>query len=239
MSLGCKNLVDLIDANCGTTSTSYPTAQKIMDINLALDKIWSLIFQASGIWHFDDSNHTDYPIITTNLVSGQRDYSFTSDESGNLILEIFRVMVADPNGVFYDLQQVNQNQANAESMSMVDGQNIQGQPSKYNKTANGIFLDAIPNYSYDNGLKLFIDREASYFVALDTFYNTKKPGFAGIFHEYLALRPSYMYAYRKGLQNVKALQTEMLLMEDKIEEYYSKRNKDEKTWTIPKYRSSR
>ena len=239
MSLGASQLITLIDDNCGTNSVSYPTAKKIVDINLALDKIWQIILQASGIWHFDDSNQIDYPIITTNLVSGQRDYTFTTDEQGNIILEIYRVMIKGTDGIYYDLKQIDQNKTNYESLGMVDGQDINSFPDKYNKTANGIFLDPIPNYDSTDGLKIFIDREASYFIVLDTFYNTKRPGFAGIFHEYLALRPSYQYAYRKGLQNTKALQTEMLLMEDKIEEFYSKRNKDQTNQIIPKYRSSR
>jgi len=247
MSLNALQLVTLIDDNCGTTSTSYPTAKKVVDINLALDKFMSIALPASGIWHLDDSNHTDYPILTTNLVSGQRDYSFTVDENDNLILEIYRVMVADEDGVFYDITQIDQNQSNAQSLSMVDGQDTEGAITKYNKTANGIFLDAIPNYSKTGGLKVFIDREASYFTALDTFYTTKKPGFAGILHEYLAIRPSYYFALRKGLKNATALGNELLKYEGderlgipgSIGEFYSKRNKDQKNQIIPKYRSSR
>jgi hypothetical protein len=239
MSLNANQLITLIDDNCGTTSSSYPTATKVRDINLALDKFWSIALQASGIWHFDDSNHTDYPILTTNIYSGQRDYAFTTDENGNIILEIYRVMVAGTDGIFYDLEEVDQNQKNFKSLSMVDGQNLTGKPTRYNKTSNGIFLDVIPDYDMTNGLKIFIDREASYFTTLDTFYTSKKPGFAGIFHEYLALRPSYQYAYRKGFKNAKSLQTEMLIMEDKIEEYYSKRGKDQKPQIIINLRSSR
>lgn len=238
MSLHANQLITLIDDNCNTTSSSYPTAKKVVDINLALDRILALIFQADGRWKFDDSNHTDYPIITTDLVSGQRDYSFTSDDTGNLILEVYRVMVANEDGRFYDLTLEDQ-LIRGRAMGMVSGQNLTGKPSKYNKLANGIFLDSIPNYNYTDGLKIFINREASYFTALDTFYTTKKPGFAGLFHEYLALRPSYQYAYRKGLKNASILKVEMKEMEDKVEEFYSKRSKDEPTRIITKHRSSR
>jgi hypothetical protein len=148
-------------------------------------------------------------------------------------------MVANRSGVFYDLHQIDQNRANPESLSMVDGQNVQGQPSKYNKTGKGIYLDAIPNYSYTDGIKIFIDREASYFTVLDTFYNTKKPGFAGIFHEYLALRPAYQYCYRRQLKKANSLKAEMIEMEQQIEEFYSKRNKDQANRIIPKFRTSR
>lgn len=239
MSLGAKQICDLIDDNCGTTSTSYPTAKKIVDANLAFDRIWAIILQASGIWHFDDTNYADQPVITANLVSGTRTYAFTADSNSNLLLQIFRVMVANPNGEFYDLRQVDQNQANFESLSMVNGLDVQGQPNRYNKTGKYISLDPIPNYSVANGIKVFIDREASYFTVLDTFYNTKKPGFAGIFHEYLALRPSYQYCRRKGLPQANALYAEMIDMESKVEEFYAKRDRDQVNRLMPKYRNSR
>jgi hypothetical protein len=223
-------IVDLIYANTGLNTTSYPLAEVTRDVNIALDKALSIILQADGKWQFDDSNHTDYPIITTNLVDGQRDYSFTTDEQGNLILDIYRVMVKDQDGKFYDIQPVDQQTRGTDSLGFVDGQNEEGEPTKYDKTANGIFLDKIPSYNSTGGLKIFINRETTYFTASDT---TKKPGFAGIFHEYLALRPSYQVAYRKGLQNVQLLREEMLLMEQKIKEYYGQRAKDEKVRIAP------
>lgn len=239
MSLACANLITLIDDNCGTNSTSYPTAKKVVDMNTALDRVWSIILQASGLWHFDDTNYTDQPVITANLVSGTRKYAFSADSNSNLLLEIYRVMIANPSGVFYDLQQVDQNRANFESIGFVDGQDTQGQPSKYNKTGSYIYLDSVPNYSITNGIKVFIDREASYFTVLDTFYNTKKPGFAGIFHEYLALYPAFQFCRRKGLQQTNNLYISVKEMEEKIEEFYSKRNKDQDTRIIPKFRSSK
>lgn len=220
-----KGIVETIDRNCGTTNIQYPLVDKAADANLALDAFFAIAIQASGKWQLDDSNHTKDPIILTDLVDGQRDYHFTVDEQSNLILDFYRVMVADENGRFYDLDLVDQQSKGAETIPMVDGQEVEGKPNKYDKTANGIFLDPVPSYNYTKGLKIFINREASYFVSTDT---TKKPGIAGIFHEYLALRPSYQYAHRKGLSNAKALQTELLLMEKKIEEYYGKRAKDER-----------
>jgi hypothetical protein len=235
MSANFSQIVALIDRNCKSNSSSYTIADKTADINLALDKVFDLIFQNSSTWNFDDSNHDDYPIITTDLVAGQRDYSFTTDEEGNLILDIFKVVVADQNGRFYDILPVDQ-QSQPGLEAFYNGQNLQGKPNKYDKTANGIFLDAIPDYSVTGGLKIFINREGSYFMTSDT---TKKPGFAGLFHEYLALRPSYMYAYRNSLPNVNVLKQEMLEMEDKIANHFSQRPRDERQQIIPKWRNPR
>lgn len=228
-------IIELIDANCNTDSTQYPTADKTRDINLALDRVLALIFEVGGTWQFDDSNHTDYPILTTNLVSGQRDYSFTADQNSNLILEIYKVMIADPNGVYQEVYPVDVESSRAPT-SFDDGLNIGGIPFTYDKMANGIFLDPIPNYNYTGGLKIYVSREGSYFAASDT---TKKAGFAGLFHEYLALRPSYQYAFRKGLPVAAAFKRDMLEMEEAIKEYYRSREKDSPRFIRAIRRSSR
>lgn len=243
MSLELSEIITLIDDNVQTDSVKYPVASKVRDINVALDKVWSIILPAAGKWQLDDTNHADYPIITTNLVQGQRDYSFTSDEQGNLILDIYKVQIKDPSGIYRDLLPVDQQAqstlptdipniaAGIPPSTMTDGQETQGVPTCYDKTGNGIFLDLVPAYDSIDGLRIFINREASYFTVGDT---TKKPGFAGIFHEYLALRPSYQYAYRKGLQNTVALQSEMLRMESEMKAYYGRRDKDTRKRLSPR-----
>jgi len=222
-SVSKSGIIELIDASVGSNSTSYPLLDKTRDVNLALDKALSIIFDADGTWQFDDSNHTDYPIITTDLVANQRDYTFTSDENGNLILEIYKVMIKDEDGYYFDIYPVDM-QSQPE-VALYDGRDTAGTPYIYDKTANGFFLEPIPEYSATDGIKVFINREASYFTSSDT---TKKPGFAGIFHEYLALRPAYQYAYRNSLPQTGTLQNEMLRIEQEIRDYYSRRSRDER-----------
>lgn len=229
-----NGMINLCEDYCGfndgdISGNSTLLAKFTGYLNLALDDAWSVILQATGKWHMDDSNYTDYPMITTNIVSGQRDYSFVNDGSGNLILEIYRVMVADPTGVYHEIYPVDQFQTtmktgNLENTDpMIDGKNASGTPTRYSKTANGIFLDVVPNYSIASGLKVFIDREASYFATTDT---TKKPGFAGIFHQYLPLWASEFYAGIKTLTTLKKLNADKIQMRRDIQEYYARRDKD-------------
>lgn len=234
MSLNFTQIVDTINSNVKSNDERYSIADKTRDINLALDRALALIFQVGGMWQFDDSNQTDYPIITTSLVSGQRDYTFTSDEQGNLILDIYKVFVADSTGVFHEVFPVDV-QSGA-PYNYTSGLNVGGIPNTYDKTANGFFLDPIPNYTRANGLKVYINREGSYFTVADT---TKKAGFAGHFHEYLALRPSYQYAYRNGLKNANVLKSEMLEMEEEIKSYYNTRERDVQKRIIGVRRSAR
>lgn len=220
-------VIQLIERNCGfndgdITNNSTLFAQFTGDVNLALDRVLAIIFKAGGTWQFDDSNHTNYPIIMTNLVSGQRDYTFTVDTSGNLILDVYKVFVTNSSGTFYEVFPVDV-QSQEDTRGLSNGLNITGVPFTYDKTANGIFLDPIPSYNYTAGVKVYVNREGSYFSVTD---NVKKPGFAGLFHEYLALRPSYQFAYRNSLANTAALQNEVLLMEKAIATHYGAREKD-------------
>lgn len=191
-------------------------------LNMAYDDALSIIFKADGSWQYDDTNHTDYPFITTNLVSGQRDYNFTNDGSGNLILDVYRVMIKNESGVYFEIDPVDQ-QRDADVDSFYDGQNQTGVPNRYDKTGNGIFLDLIPSYNSAAGLKIFINREASYFLVSDT---TKKPGFDGLCHDYLPLRASYMYARDHSLANTEQLMRDVAIAEKKLKERYSGRQQD-------------
>jgi len=186
------------------------------DINLGVDEVTAMILSADRSRQIDDYNHTKYPIITIDVVSGQRDYSFTQDEQLNLIVHIHKVMCADSSGVLKDLQAVNQQDSGTANDSFNDGNATAGVPYRYDKTADGIFLDPIPNYASTAGLKIFIDREASHFTVSDT---TKKAGFMSLFHEYLVLKPAYRYARDKSLPNATALKRDMLEMRQYITDH--------------------
>jgi hypothetical protein len=231
-------IIQLIERNLGFNPgdiSGNPTLllQFTADVNLGLDDAWATILQSSGEWTLDDTNFSDYPIITANLNSGQYDYPFVTDGSGNIILEIFRVMVMDTSGIFHEIYPISEKTTTQKTGNPISTDSIinegnanadaVGIPQRYDKTGNSILLDPIPNYNQTGGLKVFIDREASYFASQDT---TKKPGFAGIFHEYLALYASSYYADRKSFVSAKALMTRTMNMKRAIQEYYVKRDKD-------------
>lgn len=218
------------DADISGNTTKL--AQWTGSVNLALDKAFHIIFRADGRWQFDDSNHTTYPILTGNLVSGQRDYPFTTDSDSNLILAIQRVFArtstSDP---YYELTPVDVHGDPESSISpFVDGLNTQGSPTRYDKNATGIFLDPIPDSSVTNGLKVYVSREGSYFTTSDT---TKAPGFAGLYHEYVVLEPCYRYARAHNLVNREALKRDVDELEKKITQFYSRRDQHERPIMSP------
>lgn len=193
------------------------------DVNLAMDDYLRIALKASGTWQFDDSNHTDYPIIFTDLISGQQDYTFVKDGSNNLILDIYKVVVRDQNGYGREIYPVDQQTTDTQGTGgrypvadFYDNQPHPGVPLWYDKTANGIFLDCVPNYTTNGastgvyGLEIYINREASYFVYTDT---TKMPGVPGTHHKYFALKPALDYARRNNLAILPRLEAEVLKYE--------------------------
>lgn len=228
-----SGIIQLIEQNCGfndggISGDTTLLAQFTGQVNTTIDEMLGFLFPKGGTWQLDDSNHIDHPFIFTNLVSGQRDYSFDTDEQGNVVLDIYRVMVADSGGTYHEIKARDQqtlNSNNSDTTSYIDGKNTSGTPNTYDKTGSSIFLDPVPNYNYTKGLKVFINREGSYFTTSDT---TKKLGFASLFHEYLALKPSYNYARANSLTNREVLKRDMLEMRQAIIDYYGTREKDVK-----------
>ena len=198
------------------------------DVNVAWDDFLSIAFGPDGTWQLDDSNHTDYPFITTNLISGQRDYTFTVDESSNIILDIYRVMCkTSATGNYQEIYPVDQSTPdylNSESTStFIDGQSLTGAPSRYDKIANGVQLDLIPNYDATAGLKLFVNREPSYFVYTDP---TKKAGVSGNLHKWFYIKPAYDYARRHSLAQLPRLELEVVKFENVIKDSFRRRQRD-------------
>lgn len=226
-----RGIIQLIEREAGLdvgTISNSPTKLKhaTADINLAWDRYLTIALPASGTWQYDDSNHGDYPIIKTNLVSGQQSYTFTTDEQSNLILDIYKVAVL-PSAtatLYEEIYPIDQQTRN-EGDDLVAESTVGGAPCKYDKTANGIFLDPTPNYNATDGLKIYVNREPSYFVYTDT---TKKPGCPGIHHNYFVLKPAHDIARRNSLAIEPSLRAQVALMEQSIDEYFSRRSKDQR-----------
>jgi hypothetical protein len=222
--LNFTQIVNKINRACGTNDTTYPLANKAIDVNLTQDEVWVEALKNNG-WNVDDFNQTDYPIIYTDLVAGQRDYSFITDGSGNRVLDIYKVQIKGADGVYKDIKLVDQ-QSDTADTSMTDGLQLTGAPTTYDLTGNGIFLDLIPNASNVTliaGLKVFIDRTPTYFTSSDT---TKVSGIDALCSDYLYLKPAYEYARDKGLGNREALFRDLQISMEKIKTRYGTRQKN-------------
>lgn len=200
-------------------------------MNRSLDKAVSKILSCDGRWQFDDSNNTDLPIGSTALVSGQADYTLAVSH-----LDIIKVLAKDSAGNLRVITPIDENDLIGERYLNETTTAETGIPQFYDKKGSSIFLYPTPNYASSAGLVVHFQRGPSYFAYTDT---TKTPGFASIFHRYVSLDASLDYAISKSLPQAKNLSTLVQNMETQMEEFYSKRSRDEQKFIRSVIRSSR
>lgn len=225
---GIVELLERLTGTSSATTSSYPLAIKTVDINSAYSRYFSLASEYSKTFLADDTNQTDYPIVLTDLVANRQDYSFTVDGSStpNQIQNVYRVEIKDENGNWTLLTPIDMSDIN---VALPEYRKDAGAPEEYDKTANGLFLYPKPNYSQADSLRIYVSRTPVYFLSSDT---TKTPGIPNEFHEYLAIRPAYLYCSYKALPQAITLREEMRDIERRIKER-ANRGRDNKPRFIP------
>lgn len=187
----CERLTTLGD---GQISGDTVTLQQFTAaINDAYNEVLPLVFASDNRFQWDDVNHTFLPISTTDLVSGQRDYSFISDSDGATILKINKVAIrVDATTADYSLiSQTDQNDVDAHRM-IEDNPSNTGIPFRYDLKGNTFMFDVTPDYSSTDGIKIWFERTPDYFVSTDT---TQTPGIPDMFHSLLALIASHEFVF--------------------------------------------
>lgn len=214
-------IVDEINDICNSDNNSYPLASKARRVNAALDRFFTIAFEADGRWSFDDINQTTAPLESINLVSGTEKYAldtFTSE-----IIKVLRVEILDSNSQSVLLEFLDE--AEIEDRSLVQFNSQTGLPTHYRLFGKYIYLYPKPNYNMTNGLSLYFSRNKSAFTAADT---TKSPGIPSLFHKYICNSAAlpYLIEEQKGHKNDIAALVEKDEMA--IRDYFGNRNEGER-----------
>lgn len=236
---GLVQLYELeIGANLGDVSgDSTELAKFIARANIAKQKYLYIWASSAGRWEADDLNHNiggtyNYPIETGNIASGKRDYVMENDGGGNKIYDISKVLIlpSDTATEYIEIPHVDELRDGA-SQILINTKT--GVPYQYGLLSNGIFLDPVPSYSVNNGIKIIVNREGYQFTtSSDSTTTTGLP----VYEEYLYKYPAYEEAKIKGLSNLASLEKDVIDLEGserlgvtgKIKEFFSKRNQDER-----------
>lgn len=218
-----------VDAN------QWATQKVVNSCNNWLNRIFTKGKNLDIKFQLDDTNHTALPEGTENLVSGQSDYSFLTDQQGNRITNLTRIDILDSDGLYRQLKPIDQGELRG--IALDEWNKTNNKPLYYDKIADNIIrLYPTPATSVTAGLKYYFQRAPSYFVAADT---TKQPGVADDLHEGFVVKAAYDAAMTLGLANLQALSVELEKEEQKIDDYFASRLTDEPTVIRPKTRSSR
>jgi hypothetical protein len=189
-------------------------------LNIWYQKVVTMIFAAEDDWDWDDSNNTDYPIATTNLVINQQDYGIPVSLSA---LKIQRIDI-----LFDGITWTRCNPIDVQSISKAaDTTTIANSFSAmspcYDIKSNALFLYPIPTINVTAGLKVWFLRGPLEFVTSDT---TKKPGIDPAFHSMISVGAAYDYASDKNLPTQGPLQAKLQDYEVRLKQYYGRKDED-------------
>lgn len=199
-------------------TNAFSTTDRLVSINNWYDKLHSIILESQAEWDFDDSNATDLPIGTTDLVASTKSYALPETLYRLNKLEInygSGFIKANP----IDLNETGLSEDELSAEATVD--------NPYYRTFGRTFtLYPTPTSAVTGGIKLYYDREVDDFSSSDLLTGTKKPGLDRLWHDYIALGASLDGAIKFNLVNKGDLSNMINDMETRIRKYYGRRQVD-------------
>lgn len=212
------SLIEDIDFLVGTNATTYPLADKLRNVNAYNYEVVTEILKAQSNWEFDDTNATDFPIATRNLVASQKDYGLPGG-----FLKLIRVEVKDSAGNFQKLSQFDETQV-AQALSEFHAND--GMPVGYREIGDSIELYPSPSASDTTltaGLKCYYQRSLDEFTNADS---SASPGFAAPFHRILSVGAAYEYAVVNQMAIARDLKLKLEELKANLRQFYSSRNRE-------------
>lgn len=215
----CEDICGLGDA--GISGQSTLLKQFTARINDAVSSIWSIIFQSYGGWQYDDSNQSDLPESTTNLVAGQTKYALASN-----MLTVNRVEVTDTGGNVTRLTPLPAEQVEGVGLASIPQLIAEnGWPQFYRLTDGVIELFPAAPSAVTDGLAVYFERDSVQFASSAT---TTTPGFASPFHYLVPIIASIKWYKAKQPKSatLQELKDDWAKGEEDLRAYYTQRWRD-------------
>jgi hypothetical protein len=214
-----------------TDTTSYTSANLLIDINIWYQKVVSMIFESQDNTDFDDQRNTTYPIVTTPLVASQRDYSIPVSEA---VLKIKRVDITY-DGTNYIRATPFDSGVPTWGMGnpTIEDNNFTKQSPGYDIKYNSIFvypLAIASDVSAGASIRIEWERSITPFTTADYTSDpndsTVIPGFDVNFHPILAWGAAYEKCVADNLPQIEVLTAGAGEWEQRLRTAYGKKDLD-------------
>jgi hypothetical protein len=222
----------------------YSDAAMLIDINLWYQKIVSMIFESQDDSDFDDQRKTDYPIVKTAMVAGQRDYTMPVSEQ---VQKIKRVDVTYDGVNWYratpfDNGTVGFGMGNATNEDM----NMIKQSPRYDVQYNALFIYPLAVAAdVTAGAQIRVEWEravtpfsqAADYNASTMSTSTTVPGIDITWHPMLAYGAAYEFANANNLPQLANFKQDLQDWEARLRTAYGRKNLDSVLSLRPAYDS--
>ena len=190
---GSQGIVDDVYFLTGTNSTSFPIADLVRIANKVYNNLGLLAWKSDNQWDFDDSNKTDLPIATDDLVDDQEDYALPTTT-----FDIKGVDIKNSSGDWVKLKHKTQAEV---SGAMDEFYDTKGIPMYYFLEGSSIRIKPAADTSMitaSEGLKIHMARDITEFTISST---TTTPGFPTALHQLFSHEIALEYAGINGLSD--------------------------------------
>lgn len=201
-----------------------------------------MIFESQDDTDFDDQRRTTYPIETTPLVAGQRDYSIPVSES---VLKIKRIDITYDGTNYYratpfddGVPEWGMGNPTNEDVNMIK------QAPRYDIKYNSIFvypLAVASDVSAGAQMRIEWEKNITPFTAAD--YTTDPNdstvilGFDAPFHPIVAYGAAYEFANANNLPQLQNIKSDLVDWEARLRQAYGNKDKDTMLSLRPAYDS--
>lgn len=209
---------------CGSTSATYPDADKMRNVNVAYNHVARLIWDSADGWNYQDSNTAGLPVAFTTMTHDTQDYTLPTTAQ-----RIHRVEVKQNNGTWLKLAPIDIHDMLVAAPEFQG--NNPGLPLYYDLQGRSVSLYPSPasgSVTLTSGLAFYVDRDVT---EIATTATTTTPGFAKPFHRILSLAAAIDFTQDDRQRQL--FVTQKLDLERGLVRFYSKRNVERPTTISP------
>lgn len=220
-----------------TDTSNYTDADLLIDINIWYQKAVSMIFESQDDSDFDDARSTDYPVQTTPMIAGQRDYTMPVSEK---VLKIKRVDMTYDGTHWYRARPfdtgtldtgIGFDQASSTDTNF-DGNFIKEAPV-YDTSYGSLWIAPMPltaDVSAGGLIRVEWERNVTAFTSADYTSvltdSTVIPGFDAPFHPILAYGAAWERAISRQLPQLQQIQAQLQDWEVRLRTAYGRKDLD-------------
>jgi hypothetical protein len=202
----------------GAGTGLYLPADRLINLNSWYHKVSTMILNSQDGWDFDDSNKSDFPILTADLKANQQDYALPVNA-----YKIKRIEVSYDGVKWYKAEPFDIGErGKGTSTTDIANDFTQSEP-KYDIQGGSIILYPIPPADKEECLKIWIAREVTEFSSTDVTNGTLEPGFDEPFHRMISIGMSLDWAVAKNLPVAGSLSALLTDYEARLRQFFGKK----------------
>lgn len=210
----------------GASTTAYPVANRVINANLWMGKIVSMILQSQDEADHDDANYGDYPILTTALTTN-RDYAIGVSEE---VLSIKRLDVTYNGSSYNEALPIDSAEIGFGLGNDTDtDSNFDKTNPRYDFKYGSIFLyPKASTADVASGGQLLVEwsRNNYTITAADWNTGTLKPGFDANFHGMLAYGVALDFAVANQIPTKDDIASVLQDYEVRLKKQYGRKQRD-------------